>query len=185
MLQSWIADIKKAMSNAITEYMLFAMAVVPFLVAVGLATAAAVIWLAEALGVIAALLLVAAMFAVVGLATLLLAKRYEEPEADAATATEAEGSAQSSSFLDGGAGAMLGLVAAHPGIAFAVLRAMLRNLPALILGSIMGGLLFSDGRRRPGPAGDGATVPDDTIVVPVHTPVRNGIDHASEHRPAA
>jgi hypothetical protein len=137
------------MSNTITEYMLFAMAVVPFLVALGLATAAIVVWLAAWIGTIGALFVVAALFAIVGLFTLGLAKTYEESQPhEHASQSQAQSAASQGSIFDGTAGAMLGLLASNPGYAFSALKFIVRNLPALLAGTALGGLLFSDAFRR-------------------------------------
>jgi hypothetical protein len=150
MLQSWINDFKRSMSATITGYLLQALAVVPLIVAVGFATAAIVIWLEAALGsTAAAYLVVAAGFALLGIVFLLFAKSVEQgaPE-PSAEQKEAEASAKQSSMFDGSLGAIAGLVAANPMMALGGLRVVLRNLPALLAGAVLGGLLFSDSRAR-------------------------------------
>lgn len=187
MLNSWMADLKRSVNNTVTEYSLLAIAVVPFLVAGGLATAAIVIWLAEALGLIAALLVMASVFAFIGIIVMLVAKSYEEPQASETAATDAQAGATQDTLMDGAAGTVLGLALANPSMAFAALRVLLRNLPALITGAILGGLLFSDTRQpavsagAPGPAVDPLREPDVEPIVVVR-PSTNGVDR--DHRPS-
>lgn len=146
MFDSWISDFKRSINNAITEYVLIALAVVPFLVAAGFATAAVVIWLTTSMSTTAAFLVVSAGFALIGMVVLLIARSYEKPsqptEAQAATQSEVA----QASVLSGSAGTIAGLIFAHPGMAWSALRVVMRNLPALIAGSILGGMLFSDAR---------------------------------------
>lgn len=147
MFDSWISDFKRAISNTITEYVLMVAAVVPFLVAAGFATAALVNWLTAALGTNAAYLVIAAGFAVVGLIILMVAKSYEKPVSDSEPEhqTKAE-AATEASILGGSLGTVAGLIFAHPGMAWSTLKIVLRNLPALIAGGVMGGMLWSDSR---------------------------------------
>lgn len=188
MLNSWMADLKRSVNNTVTEYSLLAIAVVPFLVAAGLATAALVIWLAAALGLIAALLVMACVFAFIGLMVMMLAKSYEEPQTTHSATTGTDASATQATLMDGAAGTALGLALAHPSMAFAALRILLRNLPALITGAILGGLLFSD-TRQPAASASGAGAPatdplrePDVEPIAVIRPTTNGVDR--EHRPS-
>lgn len=147
MFDSWISDFKRAISNTITEYVLLVVAVVPFLVAAGFATAAVVIWLTSVLGTTAAYLVIAAAFAVIGIGILMVAKSYEKPaepvQPEAKTQKEA---AAEASILGGSLGTIAGLIFAHPGMAWSTLKIAVRNLPALIAGGVLGGLLYSDSR---------------------------------------
>ena len=146
MFDSWISDFKRAISNTITEYVLLVIAVVPFLVAAGFATAAVVIWLTAALGTTAAYLVVSAGFAVIGIVVLIVAKSYEKPTEPRELEQKAQSDVAEASILGGSLGTIAGLIFAHPGMAWSTVKVMLRNLPALIAGGIMGGLLFSDSR---------------------------------------
>lgn len=149
MFDAWINDFKRSISNTVTEYLLLAAAVVPFLAAAGFATAAVVHWLSAAFGTTAAYLIVSVGFAVIGVVVLLIARSYEGPvktSDENKPATDED--VVNASIFTGSAATVAGLLYAHPTILFAALRIMLRNLPALIAGTIMGGLLFSDSRHN-------------------------------------
>lgn len=146
MFDSWISDFKRSINNAITEYVLMALAVVPFLVAAGFATAAVVIWLTESMSTTAAFLVVAAGFALIGMVVLLIARSYEKPTQPSEPQEVAQSDVAQASVLSGSMGTIAGLIFAHPGVAWSTLRVLVRNLPALIAGSILGGMLFSDAR---------------------------------------
>lgn len=146
MFDSWISDFKRSINNTITEYVLLVVAVVPFLVAAGFATAAVVIWLTANLGTTAAYLVVSAGFALIGFVVLIVARSYENPSQPTEPQEAAQSDVAQASVLSGSMGTIAGLIFAHPGVAWSTLRVLLRNLPALIAGSILGGMLFSDAR---------------------------------------
>lgn len=149
MLQSWIHDIKQSLSATITGYLLQAVAVVPFLIALGFATAAALIWLKSVLGDMAAYLVVAVIFALIGVVVLMIARRFEEGSHTSEPVREEAATRQS--LFDGSLGTIAGLLMSNPRLAFSALRVLVRNLPALIAGALLGGLLLSDMRKRDDP----------------------------------
>ena len=146
MFDSWISDFKRSINNAITEYVLIALAVVPFLVAAGFATAAVVIWLTASMSTTAAFLVVSAGFALIGMVVLIIARSYEKPSQPSEPQDAVQSDVAEASLLSGSMGTIAGLIFAHPGVAWSTLRVLVRNLPALIAGSILGGMLFSDAR---------------------------------------
>lgn len=149
MLQSWIDELKRSLSAKITGYLLQVLAIVPLLIAVGFATAAIVIWLESALGsTIGAYLVVAAGFGLLGVVFLMFARSAEQAASEPTPEqSEAEAEAKQSSIY-GGLGTVAGLIVAHPGMAMSGIRMVFRNLPALVAGAVLGGLLISDSRAR-------------------------------------
>lgn len=147
MLQSWIREFKQSLSATITGYLLQAVAAITFLVALGFATAAIVIWLKTMMSDTLAYLVVATGFAVVGLIVMAIGKSMEEKPAETAAHSAASDEAAQGSLL-ASLGTVAGLVVAHPGMAFSALKIVIRNIPALIAGLALGGLLFSDSRAR-------------------------------------
>jgi hypothetical protein len=148
MLQSWIDELKRSLSAKITGYLLQVLAIVPLLIALGFATAAIVIWLESVLGsTIGAYLVVAGGFALLGFVFLMFARSTEQAAAEPSPESEAAAEAKQSSMY-GSPGAVAGLLAAHPGMALSGLRVVFRNLPALLAGAVLGGLLISDSRAR-------------------------------------
>lgn len=155
MLQSWIAELKRSMSATITGYLLQALAVIPFLVALGFATAAIVIYLKAVLGDTPAYLVMAAGFALIGVVVLLFGRSVEEhPKLAESQGASTTPETNTASILDSNLAAVAGLVISHPGLAFRALKILLRNIPALIAGAALGGLLFSDARQRAAAEGD-------------------------------
>lgn len=157
MLQSWIREFKQSLSVTITGYLLQAVAAITLLIAVGFATAAIVISLKSMMSEIYAYLVVAAGYTLIGLVIMAIGRSVEESDRANDTEDSAEAAAVAQTSMMASVGTVAGLVMAHPGMALTALRVVLRNIPAIVAGLLLGGLLFSDSRARA--AGSSAPAP--------------------------
>jgi hypothetical protein len=165
MFEGVINRAKSAAGSMVAKYLARASVAVPFLVALGFATAAVTLMLVERFGAITAYWSVAAGFAVIGLlATLVVTARehmdearVDSPKAEPAQAKSAPGhagaetSAAFADALNGAPVAILGtLVSSSLGrIALAGgLKIGLRNLPLILMLAAIGLLLWPDADAR-------------------------------------
>ena len=188
MFQGIISDAKAAAGSVVAKQAVRASVAVPFLIALGFATASIALMLVERFGARDAYLMLAGGFAVVGgLAALFVrTKEHEEIVADQAAAKvetiEAASSASNAAALDIPL-AVLGAVLSSsmgPASIGAVARAAGRNLPLLLLATSIGALLWAKGSEQ------GASLPDtsgDNVLKPAAmTP--NGAYHPGVNHPA-
>lgn len=157
MFEGLINDAKSAAGSVIAKYLARASVAVPFLVALGFATAAVTLMLVERFGAITAYWAVAGAFALIGLvATLIVtAKEHgsevkqDSPEtkpaqSDATAASSAEPSPFSGAFAEAPL-AILGTLVSSPlgRIALASgLKMGVRNLPLVLMLAVLGVLLW-------------------------------------------
>ena len=191
MFRSLINDAKSAAGALVSKYLLRASVAVPFVAAAGFGTAALTVMLVERYGGVAAYGIMAAGFAVVGLASALLVtiKEQEVEVADAEAANSdtidvaSEAATQAAAQLPL---ALAGTLLTSPMGARAALGAvktLTRNLPLVLLFAIIGFLLWSyQDRDRPT---EGEAADEDVHKQPAPHPVaepapgtksRNGLD---------
>jgi hypothetical protein len=188
MFRGLINDVKSAAGSLIGKYLARASVAVPFIIALGFATAAGTVVLVEKFGHLYAYLIVSGAFTLLGLlATIVVSvKEQEEVVAD----TKAESTDTASVAADTAAQAavqaplaLLGALFASPaGPASLVSGAkmLVRNMPLVVLLALLG-LLFwpTDPNATPGTADDAEPAPTPRPNASVG-PIPNGL-----HREAA
>lgn len=141
MFRGLINDAKSAAGAVVAKYAARASVAVPFLVALGFATAALTLTLADALGSIAAYWMVAGGFTAIGLvaAAAVTAQEQDEAIADEAARSTDNAAVASNAAAQAIAQAPLALLGAlmtttgGPAAAMSLIRALGRNLPLVLL----------------------------------------------------
>ena len=189
MFRTLINDAKSAAGSVIGKYAIRVSVAVPFLVAAGFATAAGTLLLIERFGAITAYVIMAGGFAAVGLiASAVVAVKEQE---GVATDTKAEATDTADVATDAAAQAAVQLPIAllgtllttpmGPGLAAGSAKALVRNLPLVILVALIG-LLFwpsaPDSSQADAAAADAGS-DDQATPAPAapEAPLRNGEDH--------
>lgn len=176
MFRGLINDAKSAAGDVVVKYATRASVAVPFLVALGFATAAVTIMLVQRFGPVAAYWMVAAGFTAIGVAAAIAVVIRERDQARADAAAKAADTAKVASEATTQAMAqapmaLLGTLmstTAGPASILALVRLLGRNLPLVLLLVLMGTLLVngrsesSDAEERPDtPRPNGASPPWD------------------------
>ena len=190
MFRTLINDAKSAAGAVVGKYAIRVSVALPFLVAAGFGTAAATLALIDRFGAIQAYCFMAGGFAAVGLlAAIAVTVKEQEAEvaeaqaektdtADVATDAAAQAAAQLPLALLG----TLLTTPMGPGVVAGGAKAILRNLPLVILIAIIG-FLFWPSSDQPADAAEGVTpnqdpAPDANATPPNggEWPMRNGVD---------
>jgi hypothetical protein len=150
MFRGLIDDAKAAVGSLVARYLARASVAVPFVAALGFATAAITVMLVERFGHVAAYWIVAGGFAAVGLVAALVVSVKEHEEEVAEKAAEEQDTAEVATSAAAQAAvqlpiALLGAIfsspAAGPGVVTGGIRLLGRNIPLVILLALLA-LLF-------------------------------------------
>lgn len=152
MFRGLINDAKSAAGAVVAKYAVRASVAVPFIIALGFATAALTLALANAFGSIAAYWMVAGGFTAIGLvaAAAVTAKEQGEAIADEAASSTDNAAVASDAATQAIAQAPLALLGAlmtttgGPASAMSLIRVLGRNLPLVLLLVMIGALLLPD-----------------------------------------
>lgn len=157
MFQGLLKRAERSLDQVIARVLGRALVAVPLLVAAGFATAALTVKLVEMYGAVAAYGVMAALFGVIGLATMaIVAAGAVEPAAETSTAAsgdestgQSEGLADATAFLTPEVRSVLASVApmALPGVA----RGVGRNLPLVLILALIA-FVISRFAESPGPS---------------------------------
>ena len=166
-----INDAKSAAGALIAKYTARASVAVPFVIALGFATAAVTVLLVDRLGAIAAYSAIAVAFTIVGLLAIFTvqANEHHHEVVDKAAAIEEQANVTSVAASEGAAQVPLALMATlmsavgGPTSTLAIARLVGRNLPIIALAAVIGVLLIEE--KRP------SATDDDAIL---DTPKLNG-----------
>lgn len=190
MFRTLINDAKSAAGAVIGKYAIRVSVALPFLVAAGFGTAAATLVLVDRFGAITAYGIMASGFAAIGLLAALIVTVKEQEEEVADTTAENADTANVATDAATQAAvqvplALLGTLLTTPlgpGIATGGAKALLRNLPLVVLIGLIA-LLFWPSSETATEAEAAATGPDEPTpshVQPDWQPVKNGVDrHAA------
>jgi hypothetical protein len=167
MFRGLINDAKSAAGEVVLRQMARASVAVPFLVAIGFATAAVTIMLVQRFGSVAAYWMVAAGFTAIGIAAVIAVRVRERNQAMADKAAEAADTAgvASGAATQAMAQAPLALLGtlmsstAGPASALALIRMLGRNLPLVLLLVVIGALFLTDDKPDPADAVDRPDTP--------------------------
>lgn len=193
MFRGLINDAKSAATSLVAKYLARASVAVPFVVAVGFATAAITLMLVERFGHIAAYWMVAGGFLAIGLVATLTVKVKEQEEEIAEQQAEASDTAGVSTDAAAQAAAQLPIAAlgalftvpGGPAAALGGMKALARHWPILIMAALIAAMFWPTAPANP--ETHAAAPPDDddaldpTLRNPSYAaPASNGL-----HREAA
>jgi hypothetical protein len=159
MFRALLNDVKSATGSLIAKYVMRVSVAVPFLVALGFATAAITLMLVERYGAVAAYWMIAAAFTVIGLVAATVVSMREQDEAIAEAEAEKTDSREvaSSAMAQAANQAPLALLGAilssplGPNALSGGAKLALRNIPLVVLVALVSLLLWptdSSGEQR-------------------------------------
>lgn len=161
MFRGLINDAKSAAGALIAKYLVRASVAVPFVAALGFATAATTLLLIERFGTVAACWMVAGGFAAIGLLATFLVSAKEQEEQTAESKAESGDTAEVASNAAAQAAAqtplaLLGALLSSPlgpGTVAGGMRMLARNLPLVAFAALIA-LLFWPGEEAPAAAAE-------------------------------
>lgn len=172
MFRALVNDVKSAAGSLVARYVVRASVAVPFLAALGFATAAITLMLVDRYGAVAAYWMVAGGFTAIGLiATLVVTvKEQEEQVADAKAEKTDTSDVKNAAVAQVAAQAPLALLGAllstpfGPGTLAGGAKMIARNIPLVVLLAAIAFLFWPTTAEQPAAAEADATDPDDLVT---------------------